>query len=184
MAYRKLDIGEPKSVRELSQYISQEFDRVAMFLRAAQGAATILQNVAGAIKQVGAVPVLLDEWTQTTPFFEYFAVRASLPDDGVWIRRPGMYEVNFTIQGAVQINRDYTITVTNNGVPTLLASVSDPSNQTDVVTMVATGTQRLRATGVGGPGVDDLLQLFITSTDEGSDWTTLNAFFTAVYVAE
>ena len=50
--------------------------------------------------------------------------------------------------------------------------------------MVATGTQRLRATGAGGPGVDDLLQLFITSTLEGSDWTTLNAFYTAIYLAE
>ena len=184
MAYKKLDFGEPRDLRQLAQYISQEFDRVAFFLRAAQGAATIFQNVPGAIKAVGAVPVLLDEWTDTTPPFEYFAVRASLPDDGVWIRRPGMYEVNFTVQGAVQINRDYTITVTNNGVPTLLAAVADPSNQTDVITMVATGTQRLRATGAGGPGVDDLLQLFITSTLEGSDWTTLNAFYTAIYLAE
>ena len=184
MAYRKLDIGEPQNVRQLSQYISQEFDRVAQFLRAAQGAATILQTGPGALKIVGAAGVLLDEWTDTTPFFEYFAVRASLPDSGVWIRRPGMYEVNFTVQGEVEINRDYRITVRNNGVDTLLSALSDPSNQTDVVTMVATGTQRLRATGVGGPGVDDLLQLFISSTQEGSDWTTLNAFFSAVYVAE
>ena len=48
MAYKKLDMGEPQNVRQLSQYIAQEFDRVAHFLRAAQGAATILQDVAGA----------------------------------------------------------------------------------------------------------------------------------------
>ena len=184
MAYRKLDIGEPQNVRQLSQYISQEFDRVAQYLRAAQGAATILQSTPGVEKIIGAVPTILDEWTSTTPPFEFFAVVASLPDDGVWIRRPGMYEVNFTVQGAVQINRDYRIAIQNNGVDTLLSALSDPSNQTDVVTMVATGAQRLRATGVGGPGVDDLLQLGITSTQEGSTWTTLNAFLTATYVAE
>ena len=184
MAYRKLDIGEPQNLRQLSQYISQEFDRVSQFLRAAQGAATILQSTPGVEKSIGAVPTILDEWTTTTPPFEFFAVVASLPDSGVWIRRPGMYEVNFTVQGAVQINRDYRLTVINNGVSTLLEALSDPSNQTDVVTMVATGTQRLRATGVGGPGVDDLLQVAMTSSQEGSTWTTLNAFFTAVYVAE
>lgn len=184
MAYKKLDIGEPRDLRQLTQYITQEFDRVAFFLRAAQGAATILQSTVGVEKIIGAAPTLLDEWTTTTPPFEYFAVRASLPDSGVWIRRPGMYSVNFTVQGAVQINRDYRITVTNNGVSTLLEAIADPSNQTDVITMVATGTQRLRATGAGGPGVDDLIQLFITSSLEGSTWTTLNAFLTCVYLAE
>ncbi len=184
MGYKKLDIGEPQNVRQLSQYIAQEFDRVGQFLRAAQGAATILQQTPGVTKQVGAVPVLLDEWTDTTPFFEFFAVQASLPDDGVWARRPGMYSVNFTVQGEVEVNRDYRIAVQNNGVDTLLSALADPSNQTDVVTMVATGSQRLRATGVGGPGIDDLLQLAITSSQEGSDWTTLNAFLTVVYVAE
>ncbi len=184
MAYKKLDIGEPQNLRQLSQYISQEFDRVAHFLRAAQGAATILQSSPGVEKIIGAVPTLLDEWTSTTPPFEFFAVVASLVDSGVWVRRPGMYEVNFTVQGSVQVNRDYRIAVQNNGVDTLLSALSDPSNQTDVVTMVATGTQRLRASGVGGPGIDDLLTLAITSSQEGSTWTTLNAFLTAVYVAE
>ena len=172
MAYKKLDMGEPQNVRQLSQYIAQEFDRVAHFLRAAQGAATILQDVAGAPILVGPVPVLLDQWTDTTPPFEF------------WIRRPGMYMVNFVVQGAVQVNREYEITVVNTGVATKLNSVADPSNQTDVVNMVATGTQRLRATGVGGPGIDDLLQLFISSPDVDSSWTTLNAYFTAAYLAE
>ena len=95
-----------------------------------------------------------------------------------------MYMVNFVVQGAVQINREYEITVVNTGVATKLNSVADPSNQTDVVNMVATGTQRLRATGVGGPGIDDLLQLFISSPDVDSSWTTLNAYFTAAYLAE
>lgn len=184
MAYKKLDMGEPQNVRQLSQYIAQEFDRVAHFLRAAQGAATILQEVGGAPILVGPVPTLLDQWTDTTPPFEFFAVVASLPDSGVWIRRPGMYMVNFVVQGAVQINREYEITVVNTGVATKLNSVADPSNQTDVVNMVATGTQRLRATGVGGPGIDDLLQLFISSPDVDSSWTTLNAYFTAAYLAE
>ncbi len=184
MAYRKLDIGEPQNVRQLSQYIAQEFDRVAQFLRAAQGAATILQSTPGVEKIIGVAPTLLDEWTSTTPPFEFFAVVASLPDSGVWVRRPGMYSVNFTVQGEVQVNRDYRIAIQNNGVDTLLSALSDPSNQTDVVTMVATGTQRLRSTGVGGPGVDDLLTLAITSSQEGSTWTTLNAFLSATYVAE
>ena len=184
MGYKKLDIGEPQNVRQLSQYIAQEFDRVGQFLRAAQGAATILQSTPGIEKIIGAAPTILDEWTSTTPPFEFFAVVASLPDDGVWVRRPGMYSVNFTVQGAVQINRDYRITVQNNTVDTLLSSISDPSNQTDAVTLVATGTQRLRATGVGGPGIDDLLQLAITSSLEGRTWTTLNGFLTATYVAE
>ena len=184
MGYKKLDIGEPQNVRQLSQYIAQEFDRVGQFLRAAQGAATILQTVPGVEKIIGAAPTTLDEWSSTTPFFEFFAVQASIPDDGVWARRPGMYSVNFTVQGEVEINRDYRIGVQNNGVDTLLSSLADPSNQTDVVTMVATGSQRLRATGVGGPGIDDLLTLAITSGQEGSTWTTLNAFLTVVYVAE
>ena len=183
MGYRKLDIGEPQNVRQLSQYIAQEFDRVGQFLRAAQGAATIFQPDPGIEKNVDTTPTVLDEWTGTTPPFEYFAVRASLDDDGVWIRRPGMYSLNFTVQGLVALNREYEISVTNNGVLTALSSISHPSNQTDAVTMVATGSQRLRATGAGGPGVDDLMQLVIRA-DQATTWTTLNAFLTVTYVAE
>lgn len=182
MAYKKLDIGEP-DLRGLTQYVAQEFDRVAAFLRAAQGAATILQDVEGVSKIVGVAPTLLDEWTDVTPPFEFFAVRPSLEDSGLWVRRPGMYTVNFTVQGLVQLNRDYEITVTNNGVDSKLSALSHPSNQTDAVTMVATGSQRLRSTGVGGPGVDDLLQLVVTA-DQAATWTTLNAFMTATYSAE
>lgn len=183
MGYKKLDIGEPQNVRQLSQYIAQEFDRVGQFLRAAQGAATIFQADPGVEKNIDTTPTLLDEYTNTTPFFEYFAVRAALEDSGVWIRRPGMYSLNFTVQGSVALNREYEITVANNGVLTQLSSLSHPSNQTDEVTMVATGSQRLRATGAGGPGVDDLMQLFITA-DQATTWTTLNAFLTVTYVAE
>lgn len=184
MAYKKLDIGEPRDLRTLTQYVAQEFDRVALFLRASQGAATILQNVIGVEKNIDDItPTLLDEYNVVTPPFEYFSVFPSLVDSGLWIRRPGMYTVNFTVQGLVALNREYTITVFNNGVTTLLSSISHPSNQTDAVTMVATGSQRLRSTGVGGPGVDDLLQLFITA-DAPTTWTTLNAFMTADYAAE
>lgn len=182
MAYKKLDIGEP-DLRTLTQYVAQEFDRVATFLRAAQGAATLFQTTVGVEKNIDTTPTLLDEWEGQTPPFEFFAVRPSLPDNGVWVRRPGMYTVNFTVQGSVALNRNYEITVHNNGVSTLLSSLSHPSNQTDEVTMVATGSQRLRATGVGGPGVDDLIQLFITA-DQATTWTTLNAFLTLTYAAE
>jgi hypothetical protein len=183
VAYKKLDIGEPRDLRTLTQYVAQEFDRVGTFLRAAQGAATILQTTPGVQKNVDTTPTLLDEFAVVTPPFEFFAVRPSLPDNGVWARRPGMYMVNFTVQGSVALNREYEITLHNNGVDTLLSALSHPSNQTDEVTMVATGSQRLRATGVGGPGIDDLMQLFITA-DQLTTWTTLNAFLTLSYAAE
>lgn len=183
MAYKKLDIGEP-DLRRLTQYVAQEFDRVATFLRTAQGAASLVQNDPGVEKTLSTVPTLLDEWEVVTPPFEYFAVRPSLPDSGIWVRRPGMYTLNFTVQGSVALNREYTIFVFNNGVQTILSSLSHPSNQTDEVTMVATGSQRLRATGVGGPGVDDLMQLFIVADQAGTAWTTLNAFMTVTYAAE
>ena len=182
MAYKKLDIGEP-DLRGLTQYVAQEFDRIGQFLRAAQGAATILQTTQGVEKNIDTTPTLLDEWEIVTPPFEFFAVRPSLPDNGIWARRPGMYQVNFTVQGLVALNRDYELTLHNNGVDTLLSALSHPSNQTDAITMVATGSQRLRATGIGGPGIDDLMQLFITA-DQAATWTTLNAFLTLSYAAE
>ena len=184
MAYKKLDIGEPKNIAQLSQYIAQEFDRVAQYLRASQGAATLIQETAGVEILVNPTAVLLQEWTATTPPSEFFAVVASIPDAGIHIRRPGMYTVSFVVQGEVEVNREYEIAVFNSGVGTILKALADPSNQTDVVTLVATGSQRLRSLTPGAPGIDDLLQLFISSPQTDSTWTTLNAFMTVVWVAE
>jgi hypothetical protein len=88
----------------------------------------------------------------------------------------GIWDVRFCVTGSVGLNERYLMIVWLNGTRTECATVSDPSNQTDVVNFVGCGQFNL--------DTGDVLQLQIESPTGPADFRHEFGSFTATKVGE
>lgn len=178
MAYVAATFAEVNDIRELAQLVGEELGKIEDEMASAQGAGTLFVDTA----QVGVaniVPRIITEWNQSRPNRDFRAVIPDLVGSQIVAARSGQYLAQFTCTAFVDFLRDYELRMFINGVGSDLVAVSDPSNQTDTVTMVAGGSAR-----VPRESERDVLDLRISADQDGAQFDLIDSFFTVVWVGD
>ena len=178
MAYVAATFAQVNDVQELAQLVGEELGKIEDELATAQGAATLFVDIP-AIGVANVVPRVITEWNQARPNRDFRAVIPDLAGSQIVAARSGQYLVIFTCTAFVDFLRDYELRMFLNGVGTDLVAVSDPSNQTDTVTMSAGGSAR-----VPRESERDVLDLRISSDQDGAQFDLIDSFFTVTWVGD
>jgi len=164
-------------LEDLPRYVNQELARLEAALFQDAGGASLFHIGIAAPRVITTVPQLFDDFDSFTPLRYIQNVTPDVDTDALYISRPGIWGVAFTISGQVQLNRSYRMQLHLDGVAVPLVHTVDPSNQTDVVTMTAIGTARID--GVAGATASKLELFMDTAGGLDAEWTSREAFFSA-----
>ena len=178
MAYVASTFSQVSDIRELSELLSEEFSKIEDEMASAQGAATLFVDVPK-VGVANIVPRIVDEWDQSRPNRDFRAVVPDLPGNQIVAARSGQYFAQFTVTATIDFLRDYVMTMFINGLATDLTAVVDPSNQTDLVTMVSGGSAR-----VPRESERDAIDLRISSDQDAAQFDIISAFFSVFYVGD
>lgn len=179
MAYVAATFAEVNDVRALAQLVSEEFGKIEDELAAAQGGATLIQDQPLVLGTADIIPSILTGWNTERPNRDFRSVLPSLATSQIVAARAGQYIANFTVTAEVELNRAYELRMYINGVATNLLAVADPSNQTDIVTMVATGTARvLRESD------RSVLELRVSADQDGATFNIKESYFSVAWVGD
>ena len=179
MAYVAATFAEVGDIRALAQLMAEELQKIEEELYSAQGGATLVQDQPLVTGVANIIPRVLDEFDVARPNRDFRAVVPNLPDGQIIAARSGQYLVNFTVTAVIGLNRAYELRLFLNNNPTNLIAVADPSNQTDIVTLVATGTAR-----VARESERDILDLRISSDQDGAQFDMKESFFTSAWIGD
>jgi hypothetical protein len=158
---------------DLPRYVSEELTRISAAISLDTGAASLFRTSEdpGTPIVVDAVPFPI-EFAAQTPERDALNVVPDLPSRIV-VRRGGIWGVAFTLEAQVEPQGIYEVRLFANDVASALSATIDPSNQTDVVSISALGTQRVnQKQGPVSLSVD-----LRVSSDSARDWQLLSGYF-------
>ncbi len=178
MAYVAATFAQVNDTRELAQLVAEELSKIEEELQSAQGGATLFVDVPKT-GVANIVPRIIDEWDQARPNRDFRAVVPDLAGDQIIAARSGQYFAQFTVTATIDFLRDYEMTMFINGLITSLSAVVDPSNQTDLVTMVSGGTAR-----VPRESERDVIDLRISADQDAAQFDIISAFFSVFYIGD
>ena len=178
MAYVAGPFAAVANVQDLAQYMAEEFQKIEDEFSSAQGAATLFLTGSD-VGVANIVPRIITEWNDSRPNRDFRAVVPDLAGSQIVAARSGQYLASFTVTAFVDFLRDYQLRMFINGASTELLAVSDPSNQTDTVTMVAQGSAR-----VPREKERDVIDLRISADQDGARFDMIGSFFTVAWVGD
>ena len=178
MAYVAATFAEINDVRELAQLVGEELGKIEDEMASAQGAATLFVDVPKT-GIANIVPRIIDEWDQSRPFRDFRAVVPDLAGNQIVAARTGQYFAQFTVTAVIDFLRDHELTMFINGVATDLRAVVDPSNQTDLVTMVSGGSAR-----VPRQTERDVIDIRVSSDQDAAQFDMRSSFFSVFFIGD
>ena len=179
MAYTASVFSQVSDVNQLAELISEEFAKIEDEMASAQGGATLIHELAVTPGVANIVPSVITAWDDARPNRDFRAVVPDLLNNQIIAARAGQYIANFTVTAEIGLNRSYEVRLYLNGNPTSLVAFNEPSNQTDVVTMVATGSAR-----VPREGERTVLDLRVSADQDAAQFDIRPSFFSVSWVGD
>lgn len=162
---------------DLPRYLNQELGRISAEFETAQGAGSLFRNEPAPLVQLDTTPTIL-QWTGRTPIRYDVNVDAEVPEK-IWLQQQGIWALSFVVTAALEPQGTYDMATYVGGNRTNLSTTVDPSNQSDVVTFTAIGTQRLDAQGARAIETD----VRVVADQANRDFTMLEGYFSAWWCA-
>ena len=142
---------------DLRRYLQDEFQQIQFALSgfpaaAAYGAVILEQPGTAPDQPLDPTPVLIVGWDKIEPDRPNRTLPDVTTDFGITVSEAGVYQVHAQLEFDLDQGRQYTFRIFVNGLDSGIASTVDPSQQTDVATIILVGLLTMQ------PG--DLVQMF------------------------
>jgi hypothetical protein len=160
--------------------VRQELQAIADEMNNAQGAASLYNPAPVPLVVLTTTPQLI-EFALSTPGRDFRAIVPDAAANAIYVRRPGLIGVSFTLTGLTPDTDNYRFQLFFNDVATALEATFDASNQTTGGTVTALGTFRV----VGSVDrVADKLDIRGAISTGVADWTQIRGYFSVWWLGD